>query len=366
VKCIRSQLPRSNQYYSYDPPDYENPEPEGNDKKEKPGRISSAALESLIELKNEGNRLFAEKEYSKAIEVYGSAISLIRHEEEGQHGHDGEPSDERGAKEAAKVLGNRAESLLLLGRFADALADCSSALRYDPSFAKALYRRARAHWGLAERGGPGSYGAAHLARQALEEALALDRQSEAARGLLRAVWARCEAEYVLKQLEVVIEDEDLDGEGDGEEEEHVSRLMRDYEARLAAGGDAAPAGEEGRGAGAERDEGEEQLVRSRANVDPCYLKFKLRTDPNKSQCIRSRTRPARSDARPTDAVARLGRRPTPLRAARSTACLGRSTAGQGRRSTRQAIDKAGGRTATAPARAARRRSARQAVRLGLR
>jgi tetratricopeptide (TPR) repeat protein len=241
----------------------------------------------MVELKNEGNKLFAEKEYLKAIEVYGNAISLITEDEE-QHRSNSQASDDAAAKEVAKVLGNRAESLLLLERFEDALSDCTSALRYDPSFAKALYRKARAHWGMAERAGAGSLGAAQLARQALEEALVLDRQSEAVRGLLRIVAERCEAEYLLKQLELVIEDEELDGESDGEDEEHVKRLMRDYEAQLAAGGGAAP--EEEKGAGKEKDEDEEQLLKSRANLDPCYLKFKLRTRPNKSQCIRSHAR----------------------------------------------------------------------------
>ena len=102
VKCFRTQLPRANPFYSYDPPDYDRPELEPDIKMKQCSFSTRNAetLEKIIELKAEGNRLFTEKCYSQAIEVYGNAISIA-------HTDKSETNDDRSAElghaEVAKV-----------------------------------------------------------------------------------------------------------------------------------------------------------------------------------------------------------------------------------------------------------------------
>ena len=243
---------------------------------------SVAPLDKITELKAEGNKLFGEKKYSLAMDVYGAAISLASEADADAREHDSSPDSDAARAELAKVLGNRAECLLQLGRFGDALLDCEAAAALDPRYAKALHRRGRALLGLCEQGGAAACGAAQAALQALREAARMDGGSAVARTLEEEAAARCRREYLLRELEVAIEDEESDGEGgeDKEAAEHVRRLMADYDAKVTAGTD-------GGDAAVAEDEDMRQLSESKANVDPAYLKFKLRTDRNKSQCIRS-------------------------------------------------------------------------------
>jgi tetratricopeptide (TPR) repeat protein len=293
IRCFRGQLPRENPYYSFEPPNYDDARPE-EEKMHSPEIKCSAPLDPIIELKNEGNKLFSEKQFSQAVDVYTAALALAtetdaaatppsqsastsRTNEAAKAAGSGVSGEGDGGgavrAEAGKLLGNRAECLLQLGRCADALRDARAAAALDPAAGKHLCRAARALLGLADGGGAAACGAARRAAAADAGAAA------AARGLEEAAAARCREEYLLKQMEVVIEDEESDGEdGRGEEEEHVRRLVSEYKAKEAAGGD---------GGGGDGDEEDmKQLTQSRANVDPAYLKFKLRTEKEPAQCIR--------------------------------------------------------------------------------
>ena len=91
------------------------------------GRAASSAEEAR-RAKERGNKRFAGRQYEMAIAEYTKAIDL------------GDPTD----PEVAKYYGNRAQCHACLEQHAHAESDCDAALKCDPSYVKALARRATA------------------------------------------------------------------------------------------------------------------------------------------------------------------------------------------------------------------------------
>uniref|UniRef100_A0A060SZJ0 Serine/threonine-protein phosphatase n=1 Tax=Blastobotrys adeninivorans TaxID=409370 RepID=A0A060SZJ0_BLAAD len=77
---------------------------------------------SALELKQEGNKAFVEKRYTHALECYTKAI---------------EKDDTQ-----AVLYANRAQALIRLEEFGNAIADATKAIELDANYAKAYYRRA--------------------------------------------------------------------------------------------------------------------------------------------------------------------------------------------------------------------------------
>ncbi|KAK9823623.1 hypothetical protein WJX72_004300 [[Myrmecia] bisecta] len=92
------------------------------------GSLASAALPPKAEeAKNEGNRAFFDKDNSRAIWEYSRALQY--------------------APTSPQILANRAAAYLQRGWLGDgwcALQDCEAALRLDPAYLKAHYRRVQA------------------------------------------------------------------------------------------------------------------------------------------------------------------------------------------------------------------------------
>lgn len=85
--------------------------------------------ESVInELKQKGNNQFARKDYASAINSYTGALEL-------------DPNN-------AVLLSNRAQAHLNLDQFRQALADAENAVKIDGTNSKALFRQAKALYGL--------------------------------------------------------------------------------------------------------------------------------------------------------------------------------------------------------------------------
>ena len=83
------------------------------------------------------------RRYDAALERYSRALALAR----ARGARTGAAAD---AAAAAKLLANRAACHLELRGFDAAVADCSDALELDPTYAKALLRRARARLALGD------------------------------------------------------------------------------------------------------------------------------------------------------------------------------------------------------------------------
>ncbi|KAJ2927404.1 hypothetical protein H1R20_g9695, partial [Candolleomyces eurysporus] len=83
------------------------------------------SLQYAVQLKEEGNLLFKQKNYDAAIRKFSEAIAL----------------DPRNAA----FYGNRAACFYFLGRFHDVITDSQTALQLNPRYAKAWLRKADAH-----------------------------------------------------------------------------------------------------------------------------------------------------------------------------------------------------------------------------
>ena len=124
------------------------------------GSSPRAALEGLLADKEKemGNECFKSGEYDTCVEYYTRGLSL---------------------HESAIIYANRAMAYLRMERPADALKDCDSALRVDPGYNKALFRR-----GLAQKALKSWDDAAEDLKAALvfREAIPLLQVSELQRG----------------------------------------------------------------------------------------------------------------------------------------------------------------------------------------
>jgi len=90
-------------------------------------------LAQALEFKQEGNKLFNEKNYSEAIDQYAQAI----HTMDGGHGEY--------PQECSIFFGNRAACYAALGHNEDTIKDCTASLTLVPTYTKALARRAAAY-----------------------------------------------------------------------------------------------------------------------------------------------------------------------------------------------------------------------------
>ena len=85
--------------------------------------------QELIDMKNNGDRLFRAASHTEAIQAYSTAIHRI---------------DPQAVRWAAILYNNRAAARMAVGQLAEAIADCHEALTRDPQYSRVYLRRARA------------------------------------------------------------------------------------------------------------------------------------------------------------------------------------------------------------------------------
>mmetsp|Transcript_14445 Transcript_14445/g.43688 ORF Transcript_14445/g.43688 Transcript_14445/m.43688 type:complete len:721 (-) Transcript_14445:878-3040(-) len=92
------------------------------------GSVTESVAGQVSSLKDEGNKLFGGKEYTKAFDAYEKAIKLLP------------------AQHADSVLlhSNKAACSMMLKKYKEAVNECTSALEVAPDNQKALLRRAKA------------------------------------------------------------------------------------------------------------------------------------------------------------------------------------------------------------------------------
>ncbi|XP_065834556.1 dnaJ homolog subfamily C member 7-like [Oscarella lobularis] len=108
--------------------------------------------------KKEGNALYTAKDYRGAVRLYSEAL-------------DCDPTN-------ATCYSNRAAAFLALNYFDDALNDCEAAIRHNPSFVKAYFRKAKCHVG---------FGDLEAARVNLMKVLELEPGNMAAKAELQTI-----------------------------------------------------------------------------------------------------------------------------------------------------------------------------------
>ncbi|KIY95440.1 hypothetical protein MNEG_12524 [Monoraphidium neglectum] len=92
-----------------------------------PAEVSEEVRSKVDALVNDGNKAFAKREYTKALESFGAAAKALP----------------EAAADKANLLCNKAACYYQLKRFKEAAKECSNALDIAPNSAKALQRRAR-------------------------------------------------------------------------------------------------------------------------------------------------------------------------------------------------------------------------------
>ncbi|XP_075155896.1 AH receptor-interacting protein [Haematobia irritans] len=102
-------------------------------------------LKTAIKLRDEGNNLYKEKDFKKAEECYRQAVGLIDQLMVKEKPHDVEWLEL--AKHKVPVLLNYAQCRLLAQDYYAVIEHCTEVLKLDPQNVKALFRRAKAHFG---------------------------------------------------------------------------------------------------------------------------------------------------------------------------------------------------------------------------
>ncbi|XP_033119641.1 mitochondrial import receptor subunit TOM70-like [Anneissia japonica] len=87
-------------------------------------------LEKAQASKNRGNKYFKAAHYDQAIRCYSEAIEIC-------------PADKK--QDLATFYQNRAAAHEQQGKYAEVIADCSKAIELNPTYTKAMFRRAKAH-----------------------------------------------------------------------------------------------------------------------------------------------------------------------------------------------------------------------------
>eukprot|EP00887_Chlorella_sp_A99_P006660 scaffold3.g6660.t1 len=94
-----------------------------------PARAQPVDEAALSSLKEEGNQLFARKDYDKALETYDRALRLVAPD----------------TPDAALLHSNKAACHMMFKKFKEAVNECTAALDSQPTFFKALVRRGKAY-----------------------------------------------------------------------------------------------------------------------------------------------------------------------------------------------------------------------------
>ncbi|CAH4028348.1 AH receptor-interacting protein [Pieris brassicae] len=102
-------------------------------------------LKLVPELKEKGNKLYAEKHYSKAEDCYGQALAILEQLMIRERKKDEEWITLNNLK--LPILLNYAQCKLLKDDYYAVLEHCNTVLEHDKDNVKALYRRGRAHVG---------------------------------------------------------------------------------------------------------------------------------------------------------------------------------------------------------------------------
>lgn len=95
-------------------------------------QLNERTLNQANDAKLEGNKLFGGGQYEDALLEYEQALQIASEV----------PSSE---EVRAMCHGNRGACFLKLGKYEDSIKECTKALELNPSYTKALLRRAEAH-----------------------------------------------------------------------------------------------------------------------------------------------------------------------------------------------------------------------------
>lgn len=116
--------------------------------------LSLKALAEANEAKLEGNKLFGEGKYEEALLQYEVALRVASVPERAESAPAPEMKEGESASEKKEVAtaelrsichSNRGICFLKLGKFEDSIKECTKALELNPTYMKALIRRAEAH-----------------------------------------------------------------------------------------------------------------------------------------------------------------------------------------------------------------------------
>ncbi|KAL9184987.1 hypothetical protein ACHAXT_002764 [Thalassiosira profunda] len=154
---------------------------------------SRAAL--VEEIKRRGRACVVSKAYPDADALYGKGIEVLKSQE-----------DEGSNKDVAIFYSNRSLVRMQMGKVAEALEDADEAVKYDPTYVKAHWRRGQAS---------GACGNAAVALASFEKALELEPGNKALQKEVTAAKERKEKE---DELLAAAEKAVADGGGEGDAE----------------------------------------------------------------------------------------------------------------------------------------------------
>lgn len=117
-------------------PPEENAQPEQSEQQEEPivsdDELKQKALAQANDAKLEGNKLYGNGQFEEALSQYELALYLA-------------PDMPSSVEIRSTCHSNRAICYLKLGKYEDTIKECTKALELNPSYIKALLRRAEAH-----------------------------------------------------------------------------------------------------------------------------------------------------------------------------------------------------------------------------